>query len=622
MNDYPNLPFASDMEEGIFNVDDAIYEMSADLGLDSLNSSARSNSEILVDWLQEQLKQPRTHLTETPHIETREHSSNTIAQHLQGREPVDMHPEALRQRILEHNPEMLDVARVIATQVATQDADPAYPHNTPKALLYGGFVRDALLGYPTKDADMQVFGLKPERLKAVLQDCFPSCTTVEGNRYPVFRIKCHDGGELKVGIQQDDPMGVAKDMLDIIPSMTPEQSALFCDFTINALYADPLSGEVYDYCNGLQDIQSRCLRMLPQEYFYDSPACFLRVYRACHLIARFALHIEDGTRDFLKRQVQNGALHRTSPHFSSEALKKIFTLGELPSLGICALYELGVLDCDFPEILLLIQAELDEELTQSTPWSDTLLGLERAAQLLPIQEDSSSSQNRLCVLLSVLFKQVLQIQKQEQSEAHLVESIQQALSIFLLGSRAAASIISALISEKAFLNLCNEYNKKQSEQALTTNAVPGRSAGRKPGGIMPFAAKREREIDQCKECLYRFLDCLWPTPLEVFLIFAHACELSTSDSALAEKRLMMESLVLEHNVDLGRPGPLIDREYLVRTLKIPGGLHIGLIIGDVEKRRLHLIGRQCARDYLKRNLNRVFKRVNYVPETGGNPTRK
>jgi tRNA nucleotidyltransferase (CCA-adding enzyme) len=53
----------------------------------------------------------------------------------------------------------LDRARAIARGV--RDAG-------GRALIVGGWVRDQLLGHPSKDIDIEVFGLDAGRLRAVL----------------------------------------------------------------------------------------------------------------------------------------------------------------------------------------------------------------------------------------------------------------------------------------------------------------------------------------------------------------------------------------------------------------------------------------------------------------------
>ena len=59
-----------------------------------------------------------------------------------------------------------------------------------RALLVGGCVRDPLLGRTPKDFDIEVYGLDPERLKAVLSEGFS--LDLVGASFGVIKLHGHD----------------------------------------------------------------------------------------------------------------------------------------------------------------------------------------------------------------------------------------------------------------------------------------------------------------------------------------------------------------------------------------------------------------------------------------------
>ncbi|HET6491646.1 MAG TPA: polynucleotide adenylyltransferase PcnB, partial [Burkholderiales bacterium] len=76
---------------------------------------------------------------------------------------------------------------------------------------------------------------------------------------------------------------------------TQEQDATRRDFTINALFYDPASQEIWDYHGGVDDLRKRRLRMIgdPEQRYREDP---VRMLRAVRLAASRGLEIESRTR--------------------------------------------------------------------------------------------------------------------------------------------------------------------------------------------------------------------------------------------------------------------------------------------------------------------------------------
>jgi poly(A) polymerase len=75
---------------------------------------------------------------------------------------------------------------------------------------------------------------------------------------------------------------------------TVEEDALRRDFTINALFLDPVSGEVRDYVGGYRDLADRRLRLIgdPQVRYREDP---VRLLRAARFVAKLGVEPDEET---------------------------------------------------------------------------------------------------------------------------------------------------------------------------------------------------------------------------------------------------------------------------------------------------------------------------------------
>src|SRR5699024_1378441 len=72
------------------------------------------------------------------------------------------------------------------------------------------------------------------------------------------------------------------------------------DFTLNALYYDPLTEEVIDYHNGVRDLQNRIVRIIgdPETRYREDP---VRMMRAMRFSAKLGATIEATTLEPINR---------------------------------------------------------------------------------------------------------------------------------------------------------------------------------------------------------------------------------------------------------------------------------------------------------------------------------
>lgn len=167
-----------------------------------------------------------------------------------------------------------------------------------RALVVGGSNRDALLNLPVKDFDIEVFGLEVPILQTVLTRDYRVHQI--GASFGVFHLP--DEG-LDVAVPRKEKVrgpGHRDFAIDCDPFLSLEQASLRRDFTINAIYRDPLTNEWLDPCNGISDLRQRVLRPVSPKFIEDP----LRVLRAMQFIARFSLTWTDELIDYSQQCTQ------------------------------------------------------------------------------------------------------------------------------------------------------------------------------------------------------------------------------------------------------------------------------------------------------------------------------
>ncbi len=237
-----------------------------------------------------------------------------------------------------------------------------------RALVVGGWVRDALLGGTSKDVDLEVFGLTAERLRPIL-DKLGRVDTV-GESFTVYKL-----GDLDVSLPRRESKtgrGHTGFTVEGDPNLSIEQAARRRDFTINAISIDPLTGELLDPFHGQEDLRARRLRVVDPATFVDDS---LRVLRALQFAARFELA---PTADTL-------ALCRTialddlpSERIWGEMEKLLFR-ADRPSIGLALALELGVVDRLWPELKALVGCPQEPAWhPEGDVWIHTLMVVDQA----------------------------------------------------------------------------------------------------------------------------------------------------------------------------------------------------------------------------------------------------
>lgn len=165
------------------------------------------------------------------------------------------------------------------------------------AYVVGGAVRDLLLGREPKDFDVAT-SATPERVRALFRR-----SRIIGRRFQLVHVLCgrdvvevstfrgkHAGVDGERGATDEHGRILRDNVFG-----TREEDAVRRDFTVNALFYDPSTEEIIDYCGGLSDLRNRKLRIIgnPEARYREDP---VRMLRAVRLAATLELQIEAATR--------------------------------------------------------------------------------------------------------------------------------------------------------------------------------------------------------------------------------------------------------------------------------------------------------------------------------------
>jgi tRNA nucleotidyltransferase (CCA-adding enzyme) len=262
-----------------------------------------------------------------------------------------------------------------------------------QTLFIGGCVRDALLGKKSKDIDLEVYNVKPEEVRAILDRA--GKVDQVGKSFGVFKLSFPGMEAIDVAIPRRESKtgkGHKGFMVDHDPSMTFKEAAGRRDLTINALAYNPIEDKIIDEYGGLQDIKDKILRATNPETFGEDS---LRVLR----VMRFAAQLEfspDFNLAWLCRQIDLTDLpkERIFGEVAGMLLK-----AKRPSIGLRLIHILGI-NKILPELDELKGTEQDEKWhPEGDVWEHTLLAVDEAAKM---KKQLANNQDRLVYMLGVL----------------------------------------------------------------------------------------------------------------------------------------------------------------------------------------------------------------------------
>ena len=238
-----------------------------------------------------------------------------------------------------------------------------------RALFVGGWVRDRLLGIPSKDVDIEVFELQVDRLREILQRFGP--VNAVGESFTVFKV-----ADVDVALpRRDSKVGTGHRGFEVTgdPSMSIEDAARRRDFTVNAIAWDPIDDQYLDPFDGRRDLLDRkVLRAVDPRTFGDDS---LRVLRGIQFAARFGLTMDAGTMELCRRI----PLDDLPAERIWGEIEKLLLRASRPSTGFQLALELSVIRRLFPELLALVDCPQEPEWhPEGDVWVHTLMVIDQA----------------------------------------------------------------------------------------------------------------------------------------------------------------------------------------------------------------------------------------------------
>lgn len=258
----------------------------------------------------------------------------------------------------------LEMARRLAQEVHSAGG---------KAYFVGGYVRDAVLRRENKDIDIEIHGLLPAQLEAILNR-LGECT-VMGASFGVYGLRHYDLDIAMPRSEAKNGRGHKDFTIFVDPFLGTEKAAQRRDFTINALMQDVLTGEIIDHFGGLDDLSKGIIRHVHDVSFAEDP---LRVLRAAQFSARFGFSIAPDTCSLCAGM----DLTALASERIMEELSKALLKSSHPSVFFDVLRSMNQLSDWFPEVQALIGVEQEARYhPEGDVYTHTMLVLDQAAQL-------------------------------------------------------------------------------------------------------------------------------------------------------------------------------------------------------------------------------------------------
>jgi len=254
--------------------------------------------------------------------------------------------------------------RAAALSVVKKLADSGF-----EAYFAGGCVRDELLGAPASDFDVATSATPDEVAKAFDK------TVPIGERFGVALVIL-DGFQIEVATFRGESGYSDGRRPDNVYYSTAREDVLRRDFTINGMLMNPLTGEIFDWVGGREDLKKRIIRTIgePEERFGEDR---LRMLRAVRLAAKLSFNIEEKTAASIKKMAAQILL--VSPErVRDEILKMMATPNRAEA--ILAMHELDLLRPYLPEVENLANIRQSKEFH---PEGDALTHTALALKYLP-----------------------------------------------------------------------------------------------------------------------------------------------------------------------------------------------------------------------------------------------
>ena len=211
-----------------------------------------------------------------------------------------------------------------------------------EARFVGGAVRDSLLGQAVADIDLAT-PLSPETVIARVREAgFKPVPT--GIAHGTITAVLPEGPVEVTTLRRD----VSTDGRHAVVAFTDDwrEDAARRDFTMNALYADPVTAELFDYFGGLDDLKAGRVRFIgdPLQRIAED---HLRILRFFRFHARFGQAIDQAGLDACTQRA-NDLMALSRERIAAELLKLLVAVRAVPVVAL--MVEQGIFRAVIPEI--------------------------------------------------------------------------------------------------------------------------------------------------------------------------------------------------------------------------------------------------------------------------------
>ena len=240
------------------------------------------------------------------------------------------------------------------------------------AYFAGGCVRDFILTRPFGDIDIATDALPHE-----VQALFKKSKAI-GQAFGVIQVH-HQHCQFEVAtFRADSPTGDGR-RPDSVVFSDEATDAMRRDFTINALFYDPLKYVVIDYTGGMKDLDRRLLKTVgaAQDRFQED---YLRILRAIRFSHTLNVTLDDDTQDSITKLADR--LTQLSIERIHSELSRLFESSPAADAPLIDLIHFGVWDV----IMRRVFPETDISLRLSPDKMAHLYGLLKSAGTVPLTE--------------------------------------------------------------------------------------------------------------------------------------------------------------------------------------------------------------------------------------------
>lgn len=260
-----------------------------------------------------------------------------------------------------------------------------------RVMVVGGYVRDLLMGNQSNDIDLLIDGDINSGIDFAIWFCdkmklhSPLCYGLYGTAMFNFmgeKIECVAPRSEKYKDDSRNP---------IVESCTIQKEALRRDFTINSMFINISTNELYDYSNkGFSDLKNHIIRSTsdPNIIFEQDG---LRMLRCIRFSSRYGWDIEEETFKGILRNAHR--IQIITQERITDELNKIL-LTKKPSVGLRLLEKTGLLQYVLPDFVEMVNLS-QNKFHFGTAWEHTLMVVDNSKPIL---------ENRLAALFHDLGK--------------------------------------------------------------------------------------------------------------------------------------------------------------------------------------------------------------------------